>query len=89
MQFFNDTEPKDIDDYINNKEKMFKLQMNQMFLIYERIKYLSEDVEELKKIVINNDNKCTDIKENLLQLKADHLELKNKLIDVIEIVKSK
>lgn len=89
MQFFNDIEPKDIDDYINNKEKMFKLQMNQMFLIYERIKYLSEDVEELKKIVINNDNKCTDIKENLLQLKVDHLELKNKLIDVIEIVKSK
>ena len=89
MQFFNDIEPKDIDDYINNKEKMFKLQMTQMFLIYERIKYLSEDVEELKKIVINNDNKCTDIKENLLQLKVDHLELKNKLIDVIEIVKSK
>ena len=89
MQFFNDIEPKDIDDYINNKEKMFKLQMNQMFLIYERIKYLSEDVEELKKIIINNDNKCTDIKENLLQLKVDHLELKNKLIDVIEIVKSK
>ena len=89
MQYFNDIEPKDIDDYIDNKEKMFKVQMNQLFLIYERIKYLSDDIEELKKIVVNNDNKCTDIKNNVIQLREDHLELKNKLIDVIEIVKSK
>lgn len=89
MQFFNDTEPKDIDDYINNKEKMFKLQMNQMFLIYERIKYLSEDVEELKNIVLANNDTTDNINNNLIKLREEHLELKNKLIDVIEIVKSK